>query len=187
MHGGTSKKRVKGTAGDARNFLVQVLETVEEEVEEAHRGGTLGPVRRRSKKKEDVSNEEELGEIELALSFGDIVRSSKVEEEIENGGEDFLLPPMYDNLSVCTKLDVQRGKILAVNCVLAQSAPSVETRSFETERCYLLEMPTIVIGADGRGSCDVPKSSLLEVLLRDYFKEKIVKRRCDTRGADACK
>ena len=176
-------------ASDAREILLGVLETLEEEMVEAHRVGKLPKKKKKkveetAKKEEETTKDADKKELEAPLNFGEIVAQEmaakealwkpKEEEEEEEEEEE-----ACQNLSVYgTRCPARRNFEMRcevrTQCVACQDVSVRE----ETMMHLSLDMPSL---NSANGSL---RHHPLEVQLREYFQTKVIEHRCAKCGAD---
>ncbi|CAL6282091.1 unnamed protein product [Bathycoccus prasinos] len=175
-------------ASDAREILLGVLETLEEEMVEAHRVGKL-PKKKKKKVEETAPKEEETTkdadkkESEAPLNFGEIVAQEmaakealwkpKEEEEEEEEEEACQNLSVYETRCPARRNFEMRCEV-RTQCVACQDVSVRE----ETMMHLSLDMPSLN-SANG-----ALQHHPLEVQLREYFQTKVIEHRCAKCGAD---
>ncbi|CAL6282878.1 unnamed protein product [Bathycoccus prasinos] len=182
-------KRVKikrgEKASDAREILLGVLETLEEEMVEAHRVGKLPKKKKKkveetAKKEEETTKDADKKELEAPLNFGEIVaQEMAAKEALWKPKEEEEEEEACQNLSVYeTRCPARRNFEMRcevrTQCVACQDVSVRE----ETMMHLSLDMPSL---NSANGSL---RHHPLEVQLREYFQTKVIEHRCAKCGAD---
>ena len=172
-------------ASDAREILSGVLETLEEEMVEAHRVGKLPKKKKKkveetAKKEEETTKDADKKELEAPLNFGEIVaQEMAAKEALWKPKEEEEEEEECQNLSVYeTRCPARRNFEMRcevrTQCVACQDVSVRE----ETMMHLSLDMPSL---NSANGSL---RHHPLEVQLREYFQTKVIEHRCAKCGAD---
>jgi hypothetical protein len=180
------RKRVEDN-GDAKEIILGMLETLEEEMAEAHRVGQL--LAKKNKKETTEKNKKAEGEneaeLKAPLNFGEIIAQEmaakealwKPKEEEENEDEED--EACEEHLSVLqTRCPARRN--FEMRCEVRTKCASCKDVSYYEEAMMLLslDMPSL------NSANNTLRHHPLEVQLKEYFRTKVIEHRCAKCGAD---
>jgi len=182
------RKRVEDN-GDAKEIILGVLETLEEEMAEAHRVGKLLAKKKKNKKETTEKNkkaeDESEAELKAPLNFGEIIAQEMAAKEAlwkpkeEEEKEDEEDEACDEHLSVLqTRCPARRN--FEMRCEVRTKCASCKDVSYYEEAMMLLslDMPSL------NSANNTLRHHPLEVQLKEYFRTKVIEHRCAKCGAD---